>query len=518
MMIVKDFLPRNDGVSHQMDEANLKIERPKTFCGIVGVYGAENASNSIYYALNALQHRGQEAAGIVTRERTAERNFFNVHKSTGLIADVFKEEKILTDVLRGDAGIGHNRYSTTGAAESRKNVQPIVVNYRKGNLAIAHNGNLTNSHRLRDELTEGGTLFQTTTDTEIILHLIARSQKETVVEQVYEALQAIRGAFSLVILSDNQLIVARDPYGFRPLALGRIGKAFIVASETCAFDILGAEYIRDVEPGEVIIIDDDAIEAGDVHSMFLPDLPKQSRHCIFEYIYFSRPDSKVFGESVDKVRRKIGKGLAEEAPVANDEDEKLVVISVPDSSNTATLGYVSQSAKMGIKAKFEIGLIRSHYIGRTFIQPHQNSRDLKVKIKFNTVKGVLKGRKVVIVDDSIVRGTTSKQLVKLIREAEPTEVHFRVSSPPIMHPCYYGMDFPSERELFANQFDGNIELMRKELNVDSLAYLSLEKLLDSVPVDERRNYCTACFSGEYPTDVEGNIKEEFEANINEAKV
>lgn len=498
-----------------MDEVDLKIKKPKTFCGIVGIYGAENASNFIYYGLNALQHRGQEAAGIVTRERTADKTFFNVHKSTGLIADVFKDERILTDVLKGNAGIGHNRYSTTGSAESRKNVQPIVVNYRKGNLAIAHNGNMTNSHRLRDELTENGTLFQTTTDTEIILHLIARSQKETVIDQVYEALQQIRGAFSLVILSDDHLIVARDPYGFRPLALGKIGSAFIAASETCAFDILGAEYIRDVEPGEMIIIDDAAIASGKVRSMFFPDIPAQSRHCIFEYIYFSRPDSKIFGESVDKVRRKIGKGLAEEAPVENDEDEKLAVISVPDSSNTATLGYVSQSIKMGIKAKFEIGLIRSHYIGRTFIQPNQYSRDLKVKIKFNTVKGVLKGRKVVIVDDSIVRGTTSKQLVKLIREAEPAEVHFRVSSPPIMHPCYYGMDFPSESELFANQFDGDVERMRKELNVDSLAYLSLEKLLDSVPVDEHRNYCTACFSGEYPTDVEINRKEEFEANIHE---
>ncbi len=500
-----------------MREANLKINKPKTFCGIVGIYGAENASNFIYYGLNALQHRGQEAAGIVTREKTPEKTAFNVHKSTGLISDVFKDERILTEVLRGNAGIGHNRYSTTGAAESRKNVQPIIVNYREGNLAIAHNGNLTNSHRLRDELTESGTIFQTTTDTEIILHLIAKSQKETIIEQVYEALQIVKGAFSLVILTDNQLIVARDPYGFRPLSLGKIGNAFIAASETCAFDILGAEYLRDVEPGEMVIIDDDALAAGEVHSMFLPDIPKQSRHCIFEYIYFSRPDSKIFGESVDKVRRKIGKGLAEESPVQNDEDEKLVVISVPDSSNTATLGFVSQSLKMGIKAKFEIGLIRSHYIGRTFIQPNQYSRDLKVKIKFNTVKGVLKGRKVVIVDDSIVRGTTSKQLVKLIREAEPAEVHFRVSSPPIMHPCYYGMDFPSEGELFANQQDGDLEAMRKELNVDSLSYLSLEKLLDSVPGGEHKNYCTACFSGQYPTEVEINRKEEFEANINEAR-
>jgi len=502
----------------ETDEISFKIQKPKTFCGIVGVYGTESASSYIYYGLNSLQHRGQEAAGIVTRERTGEKAFFNVHKNTGLVADVFKDESILSDVLRGDAGIGHNRYSTTGSSESRKNVQPIVVNYRNGNLAIAHNGNLTNVRRLREELTEAGTIFQTTTDTEIILHLIARSQKETVIEQVYEALQIIQGAFSVVILTDEQLIVARDAYGFRPLALGKLGDAFVAASETCAFDVIGAEYVRDVQPGEMIVIDDEAIRTRQIHSLFLPDIPKQSRHCIFEYIYFSRPDSKIYGESVDKVRRKIGKGLAEESPVQNDEDEKLVVISVPDSSNTATLGYVSQSLKMGIKAKFEIGLIRSHYIGRTFIQPNQDARDLKVKMKFNTVKGVLKGRKVVIVDDSIVRGTTSKQLVKLIREAEPSEVHFRVSSPPIMHPCHYGLDFPSENELFANQFDGDVERMRKELNVDSLAYLSLEKLLDSVPIDDRRNYCTACFSGSYPTDVELNSKEEFEANINEVKM
>ncbi|HEY9164654.1 MAG TPA: amidophosphoribosyltransferase [Candidatus Kryptonia bacterium] len=501
-----------------MSDVSFKIEKPKTYCGIVGVYGSMNASGYIYYGLNALQHRGQEAAGIVTRERTGEKTFFNVHKNTGLVADVFKDEKILKDVLKGNAGIGHNRYSTTGSAESRKNVQPIVVNYRMGNLAIAHNGNLTNSHRLRDELTEAGTLFQTTTDTEIILHLIARSQKETVVDQVYEALQMIKGAFSLVILTDDQLIVARDPYGFRPLALGKLGDAFVAASETCAFDVIGAQYIRDIAPGEIVVIDDEAIETGSVRTLMLPDLPKTSRHCIFEYIYFSRPDSRIFEESVDKVRRKIGKGLAEESPVLNQEDEKLVVISVPDSSNTATLGFVSQSTKMGIKARFEIGLIRSHYIGRTFIQPNQDTRNLKVKMKFNTVKGVLKGRKVVIVDDSIVRGTTSKQLVKLIREAEPAEVHFRVSSPPIMHPCHYGMDFPSERELFANQCDGDIDRMTRELNVDSLAYLSLEKLLDSVPTDEKRGYCTACFSGEYPTEIELNSKHEFEANIHETRL
>ncbi len=430
-----------------MEEVSLKIEKPKTFCGIIGVYGTENASSYLYYGLNALQHRGQEAAGIVTREREGEKTFFNVRKNTGLVAEVFRDEKILRDVLKGNAGIGHNRYSTTGAGESRKNVQPIVVNYRKGNLAIAHNGNLTNSRRLRDDLTQGGTIFQTTTDTEIILHLIARSQQEIVVDQVYEALRAIRGAFSLVILTDNQLIVARDPYGFRPLALGKFGDAFIAASETCAFDVIGAEYLRDVEPGEIVVIDDEAVRTSEPRSVFLPDIPKQSRHCIFEFIYFSRPDSKIYGESVDKVRRKIGKGLAEESPVGNiastgDDDEKLVVISVPDSSNTATLGYVSQSAKMGIKARFEIGLIRSHYIGRTFIQPNQDTRDLKVKMKFNTVKGVLKGRKVVIVDDSIVRGTTSKQLVKLIREAEPAEVHFRVSLTAHHAPVFLRHGFP----------------------------------------------------------------------------
>ncbi len=511
-----------------MDERTIDIRKPKTYCGIVGIYGVKGASKYIYYGLNALQHRGQEAAGIVTRERTAEKTFFNLHKGPGLVADVFKDEKLLTDVLRGDAGIGHDRYSTTGSADNLKNVQPIVVNYRLGNLAISHNGNLTNSHRLRDQLTEEGTIFQTTTDTEIILHLVARSGKENVIDGVYDALQTIRGAFSLVILSDDQLIVARDPHGFRPLALGKLATGYVAASETCAFDVLGAEYLRDVEPGEIIVIDDDALRSQEPRSMFLPGIPSQSHHCIFEFIYFSRPDSKIFGESVDKVRRKIGKGLAEEAPVGNsagetktlngEEDGKVVVISVPDSSNTATLGYVSQSQKMGIKAKFEIGLIRSHYIGRTFIQPGRDMRNLKVKMKFNTVKGVLKGRRVVIVDDSIVRGTTSKQLVKLVREAEPAEVHFRVSSPPIMYPCYYGMDFPSKDELFANQFEGNIERMTKELNVDSLSYLSLEKLLESVPADEQRGYCTACFSGDYPTPVEINSKEEFEANINEARV
>ncbi|MGC8595131.1 MAG: amidophosphoribosyltransferase [Candidatus Kryptoniota bacterium] len=499
------------------EELTVSIERPKSFCGVFGIYGIEDASHYVYYGLNALQHRGQEATGIVTRHRVGQTTFFNVHKSIGLVADVFKDENILTGVLKGDAAIGHNRYSTTGSAESRKNVQPIVVNYRNGNLAIAHNGNLTNSHRLREELTASGTIFQTTTDTEIILHLIARSQKETIVEQVYDALQKVSGAFSLVILSDSQLIIARDPYGFRPLALGKLGNAFVVASETCAFDVIGAKYLRDVLPGEIIVIDDRSVTTGEFESIFLPNLPTKSRHCIFEFIYFSRPDSKIFGESVDKVRRKIGKSLAEESPVENDEDEKLVVISVPDSSNTATLGYVSQSQKMGIKAKFEIGLIRSHYVGRTFIQPSQNSREIKVKMKFNIVRGVLKGRKVVIVDDSIVRGTTSKQLVKLIREAEPSEVHFRVSSPPIMHPCYYGMDFPSEQELFASQMDGDIEKMRQELNVDSLAYLSLEKLLDSVPRDGRKEYCTACFSGSYPTLVDVSSKEEFEANIHEAR-
>ena len=457
-----------------------------------------------YYGLHALQHRGQEATGIVTSQFLPEKSKwrFNIYRGIGLVSDVFGDEKILKDHLTGSAAIGHNRYSTTGSADNKSNIQPFTVNYKGGNLALGHNGNLTNFRSLRAKLQDEGTIFQSTSDSEIILHLVARSKQQSQILQIKEALDLIDGAYCLVILTDETFIAARDPYGFRPLAIGKLGKAFVVASETCAFDIIGAEYVRDVKPGEIIVFDREAVKTGRPKSYWIAKKSDLPHHCIFEYVYFSRPDSKVFGESVDKVRRRLGKLLAQESPVTSSKGEDVVVMSVPDSSNTATLGYVTESHKLGNDVELEIGLIRSHYVGRTFIQPDQNNREIKVKTKFNTVKGVLKGKKVVIVDDSIVRGTTSKQLVKLIREAEPKEIHFRVTSPPIRHPCHYGMDFPSREELIANKHNGNADKIGKELGVDSLRYLSIEKLLEAAPKKDGAHYCTACFTGEYPVSID----------------
>lgn len=496
-----------------MNELNQLEGKPRCHCGIFGIFNHPEAAVMTYYGLHALQHRGQEATGIVTSEYLEDKQKwrFNSHKGVGLVSDVFKDEKILKEHLKGYSAIGHNRYSTTGSADNKFNIQPFVVNYKGGNLALGHNGNLTNFRTLRDQLQSEGTIFQSTSDSEIILHLTAHSKQEHQIQQIKEALDTVEGAYSLVILTDTSLIAARDPYGFRPLALGRLrredgkGVAYVVASETCAFDLVGAEYIGEVEPGEILVIDREGVESGTLKSYHVSKKSPQPYHCIFEYIYFSRPDSKIFGENVDKVRRKLGKLLAQESPVRQEEDDRVVVISVPDSSNTATLGFVSESRKSGDDVRIEIGLIRSHYVGRTFIQPDQSSRELKVKTKFNTVKGVIKGRKVVIVDDSIVRGTTSKQLVKLIREAEPKEIHFRVTSPPIKFPCHYGMDFPSEQELIANRCQSDIQKIAEELGVDSLEYLSMEKLLESAPQENGRHYCTACFNGIYPVAVDKQV-------------
>jgi amidophosphoribosyltransferase len=479
--------------------------KPRCHCGIFGIYGHPEAAVLSFYGLHALQHRGQEATGIVSSEWLPEEKKwrFHIHKSVGLVSDVFKDDKILSDVLKGTAAIGHNRYSTTGASDNKTNIQPFLVSYKGGNLALGHNGNITNYRVLRQRLQEEGTIFQSTSDSEIVLHLTARSQQKDQIKQIQEALDAVEGAFSFVILTDIGLIAARDPNGFRPLALGKVDGAFVVASETCAFDIIGAEYIRDVAPGEIILIDNEVLQTNKVKSFWVSKKADQPHHCIFEYIYFSRPDSKVFGENVDRVRRKLGKLLADESPVVpQSPDEKVIVINVPDSSNTAALGYVTESNKKGYNVKLELGLIRNHYVGRTFIQPQQTRREMKVKTKFNTVKGVLKDRKVIVVDDSIVRGTTSKQLIKLIREAEPKEVHFRVSSPPIKFPCHYGMDFPSREELIANRFKGDIDAMRRDLGVESLVYLSMEKLLEAAPKDGGRHYCTACFDGNYPVAID----------------
>lgn len=491
----------------------MQLDKPKCFCGIVGVYGSSQASLFSYYALHALQHRGQEASGIVSRDfNSMLKPVFNIQKGEGLVSEVYHNSEIFENLLTGNAAIGHNRYSTTGSSESRKNIQPFVVNYRMGNLAVTHNGNLTNAKILRDELVNEGAIFQTTSDSEVFLHLIARSRLNDQVEQVKEALSRAEGAYCVIFLMDNKIIAARDPIGFRPLSIGKLNGGFIVASESCAFDINQAEFIRDIEPGEIVVIDDDVIKSNIVKSYNIDNSASQKKQCIFEYIYFSRPDSRIFGHNVDKMRRKLGKILAKNHPVKDKDGEKVIVISVPDSSNTAAIGYENQLEKEGIPAKLEIGLIRSHYIGRTFIQPGQHKREIGVRIKFNTVKGVLENRTVVLIDDSIVRGTTSKQLISLIKEAGPKEIHLRISSPPIMHPCFYGMDFPSKEELIANKFKGDIKEIEHYLEVDSLEYLTIEELLSAMIEEEPDYFCTACFSGNYPTVIDTNFKKEIYEN------
>lgn len=489
---------------------NYEQDKPNSYCGIFGVYGSDTAAVNTYYGLHALQHRGQEASGIVTRSFNGDgKAHFNIVKGEGLVSEVFADQKILNETLIGNAAIGHNRYSTTGSAKSRKNIQPFMVNYRMGNLAIGHNGNLTNAKELREELVNEGAIFQTTSDTEVILHLIARCKLENQIDQILQALRKIEGAYCVVILTDDKLIAARDPLGFRPLALGKLDNSFFVASETCAFDIQSATFLREVNPGELIVIDKETLKSGEIKSFRINEKPEQKKHCVFEYIYFSRPDSFIFGHNVDKMRRRLGKVLARKHPVTDPDGERVYVISVPDSSNTTALGYARELEKEGIDVRYEIGLIRSHYIGRTFIQPGQINRQMGVRIKFNVVKGVLEGRTVVVVDDSIVRGTTSKQLVHLIREANPKSIHLRISSPPIMHPCFYGMDFPSREELIAHQMHGDIEAIKNYLEVDSLEYLTIDEMLEAVSEAGEDNFCTACFSGKYPTDIDVNFKKEM---------
>lgn len=491
----------------------------KDHCGIFGIYNAPDAARLTYYGLHALQHRGQESAGIVTStyDEVKQRQVMPAHKDFGLVLDVFQDPKIFRNKLLGDAAIGHDRYSTSGSSNNRANIQPFVVHYKGGNIALAHNGNLSNARELRSAFRDRGTLFQTTSDSELILHLIAQSRRHKQIDQIKDALAQLEGAFSLVILTDESLIAVRDPNGFRPLALGRIdnadtpgGVAYCIASETCAFDMIEAEYVRDVEPGEILIIDRKGCETGNFTSYRLNQQHGVSQ-CVFEYVYFSRPDSKIFGEMVDKVRRKIGKQLAYDAPVPTvpDGDKPPIVISVPDSSNTATLGYVNECRNLGLRCRYEIGLIRNHYVGRTFIAPGQDKREMRVRSKFNTVEGLLKDRVVVMVDDSIVRGTTARYLVQMVRDAGAKEVHFRVASPPVVSPCFYGMDFPSHEELLANTFD-DVEAMGKWLGVDSLAYLSVDGLMTAVTTANEGSlgYCNACFTSKYPVPVEMGVTKE----------
>lgn len=445
-------------------------------CGIFGIFDHSKAAELTYFGLYALQHRGQESAGIVTSSNGT----MHYKKGMGLVSEVFSDPSVLAG-LRGRLAIGHTRYSTTGAS-STINIQPLLITNKAHYTAIAHNGNLTNSLELREKLDARGSIFQTTSDTEIILHLAARSTKPTPLERLCEALQSIRGAYSLVVLTEDSIIAARDPHGFRPLALGKQGKSWVVASETTAFDLIGARYVRDIEPGEVLQISENGLKST------FPCKKTRQHCCIFEYVYFARPDSIVFGENVDKIRRRLGRCLAQESPVEAD-----IVIGIPDSANTATLGYAEES---GIR--FEIGLIRNHYVGRTFIDPHQNIRDLDVKVKFNPVKGVLKGRRVVVVDDSIVRGTTSRKLIKLIRDAGAKEIHFRVSSPPIIAPCFFGIDMPTKNELIGARM--TVPEIEKHLGVDSLRYLSLNGMLSMESLPDT-GFCSSCFSGKYPIKV-----------------
>jgi amidophosphoribosyltransferase len=448
-------------------------------CGVFGIFGARKAAELTYLGLYALQHRGQEGAGIISSDGQN----IHEHRGSGEVNEVFAHEETLAH-LKGHIAIGHNRYSTTGASSSI-NVQPLLITYKRGKLALAHNGNLTNSYSLRTWMEKNGSIFQSSSDSEIILHLVARSKKTTLVEMIQDALSKVKGAYSVVFNTGDSIIAARDPHGWRPLALGKLKNAWVVASETCAFDIIGAKYQRDIQPGEIAVINRKGIKS------YFPFKPVKHAFCIFEFIYFARPDSIIFSENVDKIRRRLGMQLAKEKPVSAD-----IVISVPDSSNTATLGYSEES---GIK--YEVGLIRNHYIGRTFIEPEQTIRDLDARIKFNPVRGVLKGKRVVIVDDSIVRGTTSKKLISILRNAGAKEVHFRVSSPPIISPCFYGIDMPTKEELIASS--KSVEQIREFLDVDSLGYLSLPGML-SMHALNGRNFCVACFSGRYPTKIEEN--------------
>ncbi len=445
-------------------------------CAIFGIYGHPEAGNLTYLGLYALQHRGQEASGIATHDGHA----FYQEKGMGLVADIFSQDRL--NRLKGHAAIGHNRYSTTGDSVL-KNVQPVMVEYALGTLAMVHNGNLINTDLLRDELEAYGAIFQSTIDSEVIIHLIAHSTEDRLLLRIIDALERVHGAYCLIFLSEEGLIGVRDPYGFRPLCLGKLKDGFVLASESCAFDLIGAELIREIEPGEVIQIN----EKGVFSYKPFPKTP--TAQCVFEYVYFARPDSYIFTQHVYGIRKRLGKELAKEGAVSAD-----IVIPVPDSGVPAALGFSEES-----KIPYEIGLIRNHYVGRTFIEPQQSIRHFGVKIKLNAMHEALEGKRVVVVDDSLVRGTTSQKIVKMIRAAGAREVHMRISSPPILSPCFYGIDTPTRQELLAA--NKNVEEIREYITADSLTYLSMEGMFRAVyhsESGENYHFCNACFSGNYP--------------------
>jgi len=444
-------------------------------CGIVGIYGLAQAAAAVHLGLYSLQHRGQESAGIVAVDGDG---VARARREMGLVSESFDDSAILA--LTGALAIGHTRYSTAGSS-TLDNAQPVLVRSRGSHIALAHNGNLTNATELRRSLDEQGSIFSSSMDSEVLVHRIARSAAERPEDRLADALAGVDGAYCLLVVIGDTLLVARDPRGWRPLVLGRLGDAVVAASETCALDIVGATYWRDVERGEIIAFGPDGMRCAK------PLEPRESRRCVFEYVYFSRPDSRIFGGSVDRARRALGRRLARECPAPGAE----LVFSVPDSANSAALGYAEESG-----LPLELALIRNHYVGRTFIQPSQAGRDAKVKVKYNAVREILDGKRVVMVDDSIVRGTTTRGLVAMVRNAGAREVHMRVSSPPITGPCYYGIDTPSREDLIAANM--SVDEIARHIGVDSLGYLSLDGMLESVPGGPD-GFCHACFSGDYPT-------------------
>ena len=448
-------------------------------CGVFGVFGANEASNLAYLGLHSLQHRGQEAAGIVSSN--GEQLF--VHRGMGLVQDVFTATHL--GKLPGSSAIGHVRYTTAGGSHI-KNAQPLAVDCGHGSIAVAHNGNLTNGLALRNQLEKAGSIFASDSDTEVLVHLIARSKAESMVDRVADALHQVEGAYSLVFLSPDELVAVRDPYGFRPLCLGKLGGAHVVASEPPAFQLIGAEYVRDIEPGELVLVNKDGLQSL---RPFRGD-PARRYMCIFEYVYFARPDASFDGISVYDARKRMGRALAEDQPVEAD-----IVVPVPDSGVAAALGY-AEAAEL----PFELGLIRSHYVGRTFIEPSQSIRHFGVRLKLYPVHSLLRGKRVIVIDDSIVRGTTSRKIVKMIRDAGASEVHMRISSPPTSWPCFYGIDTPTRDELIAAH--SSVEEVNEYVTADSLGYLSLEGLKRAVGGDE--GFCSACFSGRYPIPIADN--------------
>ena len=444
-------------------------------CGIFGIFGNEEASNLTYLGLHALQHRGQESAGIVASDGAELRSY----RQMGLVADVFTAPVL--EKLPGKAAIGHVRYSTAGVSQL-KNAQPLIVMYAGGQLAVAHNGNLTNAVALRRELEESGAIFQSDSDTEAIIHLIARSKESLFERKVVEALGRVQGAYSLVFLTERQLVAARDPIGFRPLVLGKLKNAYVLASETTALDLIEAELIREIEPGEMVVIDENGLRT----SFPFKSAERQGR-CVFEHVYFAKPDSHLFGLSVYETRKRLGMQLAREHAVDAD-----LVIAVPDSGVPSAIGYSQVS---GIP--YDVGLIRSHYVGRTFIEPQQSIRHFGVKLKLSAVRAVLKGKRVVVVDDSIVRGTTSRKIVKMLKAAGATQVHLRIASPPTRWPCYYGIDTPSRHELIASSH--SVDEIARYVTADTLGYLSLDGLGEAVDDGSGQTFCNACFSGNYLT-------------------